>query len=430
MSSAPWPAPVGPIPEISLRPTCFLPMPTPACPAVVIRPDQTATFYNYLYSADGYYRTNMTATGQPDTAFTHIVDGVSNVVVLNIAGYTVLAASYDVASRILLSQDVYGNFDYFSRPQLVTHLDGTTEQTYYDCCGVSTTVNRDGLTTQYLYDAINRQTGYRQIYNGGLVTLHQCSGRRRPGPAVHAPWAPTAPRSPPAKPPMTRPANCSTRPTPSGAGPPHPHHGRHHRRAHLHHRLSGPRHPDRFLFRRRFPQRVPRPRRPGRPLHQRRRFRPDRSLLLLARDQAQRRWQRPHRVGEPVQRPCRAPRRDPLPRRFRQRLRLELPRPALDADRSRRRHHRLPVITRKGEREYTAMDMTRNQNGQIDTNGTDRITRIVSSVGSASDPGRHRQRPPHALLRLGRQRFVPPSASPPTRSPPTACAPGAFTPAG
>jgi len=138
----------------------------------VIHPDHTATFYNYTNSADGNYKTNITATGQPDTAYTHIIDGVSNVVVLNLAGYAVLSASYDALTGIPLAQDVYTNFDNFLRPGQVTHLDGTTEQTFYDCCGVSSTLDRDGVTTQYLHDAANRPTGYQKIFSdNSLITF-------------------------------------------------------------------------------------------------------------------------------------------------------------------------------------------------------------------------------------------------------------------
>lgn len=131
----------------------------------VIRPDGTVTTYNYI--TNGLYQTNITVTGQPDSTLTNIVNGVSNVTVLNLAGYTVSAASYDVISGITLSADTYSDFDGYGRPQQVTHLDGTTEYTTYACCGLDNTVDRDGVNTLYLYDAAKRPVGYTKIYNSG-----------------------------------------------------------------------------------------------------------------------------------------------------------------------------------------------------------------------------------------------------------------------
>ena len=59
------------------------------------------TTYNYI--TNGLYQTNITVTGQANSGYTDVVDGVSNVVVLNSAGYTVSSASYDVLSGLLLS---------------------------------------------------------------------------------------------------------------------------------------------------------------------------------------------------------------------------------------------------------------------------------------------------------------------------------------
>jgi RHS repeat-associated protein len=133
----------------------------------VIRPDGTMTAYNYI--TNGLYRTNITVYGQANASYTGVVDGVSNVVVLNYAGYTVSSAAYDVRSGVLLASDTYGNFDSYGRPQQVTHLDNTTEQFAYDCCGLDTTVNKDGVTTEYLYDPARRQIGYEQVFNTSVI---------------------------------------------------------------------------------------------------------------------------------------------------------------------------------------------------------------------------------------------------------------------
>jgi RHS repeat-associated protein len=138
-------------------------------PQSVLRPDGTMTAYNYF--TNGVYQTNITVTGQPGPTGTYVVDGVSNVTVLNVSGYLVSAASYDVASGAMLSRDTYGNFDSFNRPQQVTHLDGTTEYAQYACCGLESTVDRDGVETFYLYDTDYRQYGYGKVYSSGSSNI-------------------------------------------------------------------------------------------------------------------------------------------------------------------------------------------------------------------------------------------------------------------
>jgi RHS repeat-associated protein len=133
----------------------------------VFRPDGTMTAYNYI--TNGAYRTNIIVTGQPDPTGARVVNGVSNVVVLNYYGYNVLTASYDVLSGTALSRDAYTNFDNFGRPQQVSHLDGTTETMFYACCGLENTVDRDGINTVYLYDTDKRQYGYQSIYSSGTA---------------------------------------------------------------------------------------------------------------------------------------------------------------------------------------------------------------------------------------------------------------------
>jgi RHS repeat-associated protein len=117
----------------------------------------------------GAYSTNIVVTGAPGSGYTAVVDGVSNVTVLDVGGYKVLAASYDVLTGTVLMYDNYGNFDGWGRPQQVTHLDGTTEYTEYACCGLDYTTDRDGVTTQYLYDAAHRPAGYEKIYSSTAI---------------------------------------------------------------------------------------------------------------------------------------------------------------------------------------------------------------------------------------------------------------------
>ena len=75
----------------------------------------------------------------------------------------------DIASGIMTSRETYGSYDQFSRPQSVTYLDGTSNLTEYACCGVDTTVDRDGVATYYQYDAAKRLVGTTRL---GITTSY------------------------------------------------------------------------------------------------------------------------------------------------------------------------------------------------------------------------------------------------------------------
>jgi RHS repeat-associated protein len=124
----------------------------------IVHPDGTFTTYDYTNDPSGLYLTNVTASGQPNSTFTAVTDGTTNWSVVNLGGYPVLSVTKDIASGIITAQETYSNFDNFGRPGRVTHLDGTYEDTTYACCGVDTTIDRDGVTTQYLRDAAKRLT--------------------------------------------------------------------------------------------------------------------------------------------------------------------------------------------------------------------------------------------------------------------------------
>ena len=137
----------------------------------VLQPNGTMTFYSYQTNAN--YRTNITVTGQPDSTGSHIVDGVSNQVVVNKWGGMVEIISADVKSGAILVHDAYGNHDGFGRPQQVTHLDQTVETTTYACCGIANKIDRDGVNTVYLYDADRRQYGYAKYSGGANPVIYQ-----------------------------------------------------------------------------------------------------------------------------------------------------------------------------------------------------------------------------------------------------------------
>ena len=130
-------------------------------------PDGTLTTYDY--ATNDLYRTTTIASGLPDPRGVVVVDGTCTQTVVSQSGNTVSVSAWDIRSGILVSQEIYGNYDRFGRAQTVTHLDETTEQMYYACCGLDYTIDRDGVETVYNYDLDRRQTGFFKYFTGNQL---------------------------------------------------------------------------------------------------------------------------------------------------------------------------------------------------------------------------------------------------------------------
>jgi RHS repeat-associated protein len=123
----------------------------------ISNPDRTMSIYDYATNSTGEFQTNIVVNGQPNGGGTAIVAGTSNVTVLGAVGQIISSKTFDVTSGILLSSDNYVFLDAFQRSYTVQHLDGTSETYNFACCGLDSMVDRDGVTTRYLYDGLKRQ---------------------------------------------------------------------------------------------------------------------------------------------------------------------------------------------------------------------------------------------------------------------------------
>ena len=123
------------------------------------------TWGSFCGRASGGWQTNTVSTGQPNNSGTAIADGTQTTTVIDQFGQTVSVVSKDIVSGATLQRDVYGNFDALDRAQLVTHLDGTSNQYDYACCYLEDMVDQDGVLTGYLYDSAKRQYGFEKFYN-------------------------------------------------------------------------------------------------------------------------------------------------------------------------------------------------------------------------------------------------------------------------
>ncbi len=125
----------------------------------VQNPDGTVQIYTYATNAT--QKTTTVLSGVPDpNDDSNILIGNQTVTVASLGGQILSrTASYRVSGSpdIISDQDTYTYLDSRMRSYVVAHLDGTTEQFNYGCCGLLSQTDRDGTVTQYAYDALKRQ---------------------------------------------------------------------------------------------------------------------------------------------------------------------------------------------------------------------------------------------------------------------------------
>ena len=142
--------------------------------ASVSRPDGTATLFGYVQSGTDLIVT--TDTGAPNLGGTAIVAGTRTVATYNEADQQIGEETIDIASGLTLSEWAALTVDALGRPTLIGHGDGTTREIAYvgssASCGscssagnylVASEADRNGVTTTYAYDALNRRTGATRL---------------------------------------------------------------------------------------------------------------------------------------------------------------------------------------------------------------------------------------------------------------------------
>ena len=126
----------------------------------VANPDGTMRIHQYVDY--GSSQTTTVSVGKPNQSGSGIDQGTQTVTEVDYLGQLISVTSRDISSGVagtILSTQVYSNPDNLGRPQRVTFLDGTSEQTIYGCCGIESTTDRDGLQAQIEYDAMRRVLG-------------------------------------------------------------------------------------------------------------------------------------------------------------------------------------------------------------------------------------------------------------------------------
>src|SRR5207249_7735213 len=83
----------------------------------------------------------------------------------------------DIASGGLITDletRVYA--DNLKRSHTINHLDGPSETLSYACCGLDSQTDRDGVTTQYTYDAAKRRVATTRL---GITTTNMLDAAGR-----------------------------------------------------------------------------------------------------------------------------------------------------------------------------------------------------------------------------------------------------------
>src|SRR5262245_22094375 len=115
-------------------------------------------------------------SGQPNGTDTDVIAGTKTVTTVGDSGQMMTNQLYDIASGVLMDQQVHDEYDDQQRPRRVRFLDGTFTLTGYGCCGIDVQTNRQGIVTSYFYDALKRKTSESTL---GITTsyVYDAAGR-------------------------------------------------------------------------------------------------------------------------------------------------------------------------------------------------------------------------------------------------------------
>ena len=129
----------------------------------VIAPDKTITWYAYKIGAAG--RTNVISTGYwVQTGY------VTNQVTTTIYGPTGLILSTTTTENgLLTASTLYSDYDALGRVGRIQYLDGTSDSFQYDCCGVASSIGRNGLGTVNTYNDLKQLASKTEIGAGSLT---------------------------------------------------------------------------------------------------------------------------------------------------------------------------------------------------------------------------------------------------------------------
>ncbi len=122
--------------------------------AATIQPNDSGALYTYVES--GGQLTTTVWEGAFDAARTAVVAGVKTERTVNRVGELIAERRYDIASNLLLSSATATSVDDVGRVLVLSYSDGTNVRKSYDCCGLESLADREGVVTNYGYDGAHR----------------------------------------------------------------------------------------------------------------------------------------------------------------------------------------------------------------------------------------------------------------------------------
>ena len=138
----------------------------------IILPDGTASIYAYITNSSGLLTNIVLWQGVPSDTVgpTNVVEGTQTKMLLDSLGRITNQVTTYVSNSVLTAVLSRLTYYYSSNPSIrdyqVADLAGLTNQFYYACCGLSTTIDPDGVITSYDYDSLKRQVATTTQHGG------------------------------------------------------------------------------------------------------------------------------------------------------------------------------------------------------------------------------------------------------------------------
>jgi YD repeat-containing protein len=151
-------------------------------PATVTNPDTTKTTYSRARVSGN--RVTTVSTGK--FVSNALTDGTTTITTDNAQGQTVESITTDLPSQIVIAHTKALELDGFGRPKTIGHFPNPqnvpvySELRTYTCCKLTSETDMHGVTTEYQYDLLGRQTHTQRqgvvqetIYQGLTRTSHR-----------------------------------------------------------------------------------------------------------------------------------------------------------------------------------------------------------------------------------------------------------------
>ena len=120
--------------------------------------DGTVTIPTTTTDMDGV-KTETTDQGEYDSNTSTVVNGTRTETITSPTGAHISKKTWVISQgniTQLIGSTAYTDFDVFQRPTRKVNIDGTFELTSFACCGPDNATDREGVTTQFWYDALKR----------------------------------------------------------------------------------------------------------------------------------------------------------------------------------------------------------------------------------------------------------------------------------